>query len=193
MIWEPSYWKHDLLKLAGSLRKRMNQKRWGDASHARFEQTLMLGFYSIRKLIEAKRLSNAIEDQQISVIAYPSLGTPVTRMNWHKFDRLYDQDAGAAQDKSVIFICNQFIHSYVFIGVFNEDRRLSHVIVASEFKRNSFAYEIDLNRVIMLFESVGTDDPNEVRFTLNPKTHDYDVWQAIRTDDVENTDAPILE
>jgi hypothetical protein len=151
----------------------------------------MLGFYSIRKLVEAKKLSNAVADQEIQVVAFPSLGKPITHMNWHKFDELYDQDSGQSLNKSLTFLCNQFVHSYIFLPVFDDDRRLSHVIVASDFERNRFSYEVDLNRVIDLFEQIGADYPNYARCTFNPKTNDYDVWQGMGTDRFEGEDMPL--
>jgi hypothetical protein len=190
MIWESYYWKNDLLKRVTTIQKWMRQKRWSEASHARFEQALMLGFYSIRKLIEAHKLSNASADQQITVTAYPSLGKPVTFRNWHKLDQLYDIEAGKTVNRDLKFLCNQFVHSYLFFPVFGEDNRLCRVIVASEFERNRFTYEIGLDQVITLFEQIGSDYPNHATYHFDPKKRDYEVWQTMRVDPIVDEDLP---
>ena len=93
MIDESCYWKNDLLKEADALRDRKKQRRWPEVSFARLEQTIMLGFYSIRKLIEASKLSDSTIYEEIPITTYPWSGKTVTRMNWHKLDQLYDLDS----------------------------------------------------------------------------------------------------
>ncbi|HEX9938589.1 MAG TPA: hypothetical protein VGB15_15735, partial [Longimicrobium sp.] len=78
MIWESSYWKEDLLKQAEALRKRTTQRRWPEISFARLEQAVMLGFYSIRKLVEARKLSDHVASSAIPVTTYPPTGKPIT-------------------------------------------------------------------------------------------------------------------
>ena len=63
MIWESAYWKEELLRQAEDLKKRSTQTKWSERSLARLEKTIMIGFYSIRKLIEAKKVSDAYEGQ----------------------------------------------------------------------------------------------------------------------------------
>lgn len=175
MIAESSYWKNDLLKRTAYLRKRMVQKRWVEASHSKFEQALMLGFYSVRKLIEAKKLSNLIADRTITLVAFPALNKPVTHMNWHKIDELYDMESGANCSITLGFLCNQFVHSYVFVPVFDEDSQtVCQVLVSSGFERNRRLYQVDLAAVVAMFEQIGGDYPNEARMVFNPKIKDYE-------------------
>ena len=74
MINESSHWKNDLLKQAKVLGRYKQQTRWPEVSFAKLEKSNMLGFYVIRKLKEAAKLSDAIANQQILVIAYPPFG-----------------------------------------------------------------------------------------------------------------------
>ena len=46
----------------------------------------MLGFYSIRKLIEAKKLSDSVVNKCITVKSHEWKGNPVTKMNWGDID-----------------------------------------------------------------------------------------------------------
>jgi len=59
MIIESRYWKKELLKIADKLSKRLiYRKRWSEAQFGTFEKEIMIGFYIVRKLIEAKKISN---------------------------------------------------------------------------------------------------------------------------------------
>ena len=58
MIAESYYWKRELLRVAARLRRRLTQRRWPEASFSVVEMDLMVGFYAIRKLAEAKKISD---------------------------------------------------------------------------------------------------------------------------------------
>jgi hypothetical protein len=175
VIWESSYWKNDLGKQAAWLRKRLSQKRWVEASFARLEQVVMLGFYSIRKLVEARKLSDTTVAHTVALTAYPASGRPVTLLNWHKIDELFAMDAGQPITRDVRFLCNQFIHSYVFLPVFGDKGTIANIVVASDRERNQTVYEVALSQIIGLFELVAADYPNEVRIQFNADKQDYDV------------------
>jgi hypothetical protein len=70
MIYESRFWKDNLIKQANVLRAKTTQKRWTEASSARLEQTIMLGYYSIRKLVESQKLSNLVINQAITTNPY---------------------------------------------------------------------------------------------------------------------------
>ena len=53
MIFETNYWRLELERLARRLKRHMTQSRWLASSDASVEKSVMLGFYSIRKLLEA--------------------------------------------------------------------------------------------------------------------------------------------
>lgn len=175
MIWESQYWKDDLLKNAAALRKRTTQKRWAEPSLARLEQSIMLGFYGVRKLHEAAKLSTATMTQQVSVKAFPWLGKNVTKLNWHRLDELYDFASGAPQSQDLLFVCHQFVHSFIFTTAFNEDGRLDAILFASDRQRHKALLSISIGQVISAFEQVGNDYPNSAQYILNAKTGDYDV------------------
>jgi hypothetical protein len=60
MIWESSFWKEELFRNASRIRKRQLLKRWTERSSAGLERDVMTGFYSIRELIEAHKISDGI-------------------------------------------------------------------------------------------------------------------------------------
>lgn len=178
MIWESHFWKDDLLKQAANLRKRKAQRRWPESSFAKLEQTVMLGFYSVRKLHEAIKLSTATMEQEISLIAYPWVGKNVTRLNWHRLHELYDLDSATTENHDVLFLCHQFVHSFVFTVAFDDNDSLDGIMFASDRQRHIALLQISIDQIISLFEQVGNDYPSSASYKLNPKTGDYDVVSA---------------
>ncbi len=185
MIWESYYWKNDLLKQAQSLRKRKQQHRWPEASFARVNQTVMLGFYSIRKLIEAAKLSNATIDQQLQLATYPWRGNkPVHKMNWDKIDELYDLTSSSHETHDLLFICHQIVHSFVFtFSFYDKDGGLAGLLFTSDRHRHQRLYGLGIDHVIDLFEQVGKDYPNEVKGRFNPDTQDWDFDSVMNSGD----------
>lgn len=173
MITEPLYWKTDLLRQSSALEKRRTQKRWSEASFARCEQTIFIGFYSVRKLIESKKLTNVVAASSFQIRSYPPTGKAVTFMNYHKVDELYDLDKPKEHSINLINLCHQFIHSYVFSLVFDEDDALSAVWVASDYQRSKALIEIPLATIIGIFETVASDDIRSMRGIFDPEKGDY--------------------
>jgi hypothetical protein len=160
MISESPYWKTDLLRRAILLRKCMSQKRWTAVSFAKCEQTIMIGFYSTRKLVEAKKVTNALAGRPIRVHFYQSKGKQVTRLNNHRLDALYDLSKSHKQTISLVELCHQFVHSYIFMPAFNEGGALSAILFASDRQRSKALFQIEVQTVISVFEKVARDEVN---------------------------------
>jgi len=135
----------------------------------------MLAFYSIRKLIDAAKVATATRTMEIAVEQYPWKGKPVTRLNWHKLDELYDFDAEVAARIPLQRICNQMVHSYVFAMAHSDSGGLGGFLFVSDRDKHRHLHVLDIDEAIALFEHVGRDYPNELRMVLNSKTGDYDV------------------
>jgi len=176
MIWESSYWKEDLIRLAEELERRKTQKRWSERSSARLEKAVMLGGYSIRKLIEANKFSTEIVERPVPLESFAWKGDPVTVMNWHKFDEKYDLDNPVPTEHPLLSVCNWLIHSYVFAPLHREDRGLLAILFNSDRTRHESLFQISVDQLIGLFAEVGRNDPASLRMERNPKTGDFDVW-----------------
>lgn len=88
MIDESSYWKRELFKIAVDLRRRREERRWPDASLARIELNIMLGFYMIRKLLEARKISDSVAKRRLRLPLYRAIGKRVTYRNAHHIEDL---------------------------------------------------------------------------------------------------------
>jgi hypothetical protein len=193
MIYESRFWKDDLLKQARSLLKKSTQKRWTENTYFRFEQTVMLGFYSVRKLVEAKKISDMVAEQRVNLSMYKHKDewNPTTLLNKRKIDKLYNLNEEEVISRNLRFLCNRLVHSYVFEERFDDESGLLlGIFFNSDKDRNKALYYIEIQKIIDIFEQVGSDYPTEVHYTANFKTMDYDVtgktdkdvWAKIKQD-----------
>jgi hypothetical protein len=159
MIWESSYWKDDLLKAASDLRRRRKQKRWVEASFARLEQRIMLGFYGVRKLLESRKISDRLRHRSVPLDEFIPTGKTITPLNRIAIDEIYKIDASCAMKKSLKFVCHQIIHSYVFTLGFNEEGYLEDLFFASDHQKDQGMFCIKIDEIVSIFEEVGSNDP----------------------------------
>lgn len=175
MIWESSYWKNDLLKNADKLKKRLLQKRWTEISFVNLEKEIFISFYSIRKLVEAKKISNKLASTNINVISYKNNGKIVTHYNWHRIEECFDLEKPNREKQPLSFICNQLIHSYIFMPGFDDKNLLDSIFFSSDNKRNIRLYRLDIEVVIKLLDDIGNNYPSKSVFKFNKEKQDYDV------------------
>ena len=88
---------------------------------ANVEADLFLAAYAMRKLIEAKKVSDETELLRIAARAHPLVKGPVDHRNWHKIDELFDLQRSRAVEVGLLAFCNQVIHSFTFIAATDED------------------------------------------------------------------------
>lgn len=183
MIWESCYWKDDLLRTALRLRRRQFQRRWSEVSLANVEKDLFIGFYSVRKLMDANKLSDTTLSMSISITEYSRLEKSVTRMNRHRLDELYDLESPCAGNLGLRTLCNQIVHSYAFAPIHNgEDQGLEGIFIASDREKASRLYRISMADIVRVFEIVGKDYPNHLEATWDSDIGDYVVHQEMVLD-----------
>lgn len=174
MIWESGPWKEELLRLARTLERRRFQKRWSPASQACLEREVFIGFFTVRKLMEAHKLTDAVAEQQVPLTKYRFVpDARVTLRNWHKVDELVLQESATPSRLPLRELCNQLIHSYVFVEVVAESNGLDGFFFCSDWSRGKCLYYASVRDVIQVFTSVGLDDPSEDVATWDPEKGDY--------------------
>ncbi|MCP5555908.1 MAG: hypothetical protein H7A54_19880 [Akkermansiaceae bacterium] len=149
-------------------RLQAQTKRLSDRQTVSVEKRIFLTFYGIRKLIEAKKLSDECTGQQIPITLFPSTGKAVTHMNWHRSDEHFDFESPQSHRWALLTLCHQFVHSYVFHVVGGESGGLDGFMVASDRQKGSSLLQIDVTAVISLFESIAQDDVVSSRWTRDP-------------------------
>ena len=164
MITDSSFWKDELIERSEFIAKKMAQTRWRAASSARLEQCVMMGFYSIRKLIEAEKLSHSLSDCTVDILSWPNRKKPVDLMNWHRIDDLYELGNPKAMDLTLRFLANQIIHSFVFTPIFSPVGPPEGIAFSSDKEKEKRLYYLGLETIKSLFERAGSDYPKELHY-----------------------------
>ena len=89
------------------------------------------------------------------------------------FDRLYALDKPTRQNVTLQYLCNQVIHSYIFLLLFDEDGKLAGVFVVSDFHRFKKLFQISLQTIVDIFNRIGNDDIARMRLVFDPLKGDY--------------------
>jgi len=157
MIYESRVWKAALLKQARLLQKRKTQKRWPERAMAHVEREIFISAFSIRKLIESKKLSDQVEAILLRTDSYEHTGHLVDIANWHKIEELYNLSESEPKNLKLADFCNLIIHSLVFIIVLSSNNGLEGIFVTSDFKSSNYLLYIPINEVITALNAVSKD------------------------------------
>jgi hypothetical protein len=178
MIWESGPWKREVWRTAESLARRRTQRCWPQSSLCALEMDLFGALYAVRKLMEARKLSDDVVGRTVAVDTYPPRGKQIHLMNWDKIHELYDLEAGPRHEElSVNDFANQVIHSYVFVPVTSLDG-LQGFFLASDHQRARGLHHVTVDRVIELLRAVGADDITDMRQVIDPSRGDWVIIEA---------------
>jgi hypothetical protein len=138
-------------------------------SLARFEREIFIGFYAIRKLLETFKVSSQTRRLSLTLASSPSIGV-VDYMNAHRIDELFNLEIADFEQRDLEFVCNQFIHSFVFIPVQHENGSIAGAYIASDKAKREKIYFVELRQILLAFRTVGTDYPAKLLLERNEKT-----------------------
>lgn len=149
---------------------------WKPVTFGEAEKRLMIGFYCVRKLLDAHKLTTKIKDSNIHVESYLSTGAPVTRLNSHRIEKLYRIDRAQKETLSLRTICDQMVHSYVFQLAFGDNDEPRGVLITSDRTRNTKLYFVELKTIIAVFRAISKDEI--VKAVLQLSERDYKLVAA---------------
>lgn len=205
MILESYYWRKELIKTSKKLPKLIDvKKEWSPTKYAKFEKEIMFGFYIIRKLIEANKLTNKLVSTKRECKVYLNTGTKINIRNNHRFNEYYDFDNFTKKKFDLKFLNNQFVHSYIFSPVINvidekslkllenesltdekfkktyedAEKEVVAILFNSDTNKNQSLFEIDIKKVIEIFNDVGNCNVTSIKMEYNSKKDDWDVFQS---------------
>ncbi len=165
MIYESHYWKEPLLASARWLSKLRLSEVTRESTYVKLEKELMVGFYSVRKLIETIKISDSTKTLKFEIQWHKN----TKKVNWlnHAFlDENYDLTQTQSEKRDIEFICNLFVHSYVF--VVSGDGKLEGVYVSTDRQKNQKVYFVPLQVILKIFRIVGRDYPSTSTFKREP-------------------------
>ena len=166
MISESRYWKEPLLETAKVLRREPLLENLDESDLVQIEKNVMIGFYSIRKLLDTVKVSDSIKKMTTSLSWYENK-SQVDILERHDLNKLYDLSKAHEETRNLRFICDQFIHSYVFMQSADEKGRLNGFHFSSDKDKNKKLYFMDAKKIISIFEKVGENYPAEAILKKN--------------------------
>jgi hypothetical protein len=172
-------WKDDLLRVAEDLKRRKTQRRWSERSNYLFERNVMTATYSIRKLIEAHKVSNALARKSWPVEQFKPNGPVPDAWNHWEPQRLFDLASPSKSSLSTMVICHQIVHSYLFFPIWKWDdqtrRRgeLDALSFTSDTQRRKGLFAIRIDTLIALIAEVGDEEVIHSTMRANPDGERY--------------------
>ncbi len=172
MISESYYWKESLLDCANNLEKHSKSKDIKSKDLVEIEKDIFVSFYSIRKLMDTSKISDSTRELKINLNWSPNF-KKVTILNSHNMHDLYDLSDVRSETKNLRFLCNQFVHSYIFEIVIEDSVGLSCVCFTSDRDKNKKIFFITMELLIYILTLVGNDYPSELKMTRDLKTGEF--------------------
>jgi hypothetical protein len=154
-----------------SLKAKSPEDLLTDELSAQIERDIFIGFYCVRKLIEAvAKVTDATRHMQVQISCHENLGEPVHWLNNHKIDELYNIDRAHQETRDLPFVTGRIIHSFIFMPYVGETGGLEGILFTSDTDKDKRLYSMRIDDVIDIFERVGSDDPVEVCSYFDPSS-----------------------
>ena len=149
-------WKQHLLKQAETMEKLRGVKRLAAPSAIKLEESVVLGFYAIRRLIGGSLLPESLVRRPIPMTAFPARrASGAIRLGDEEVKELYDFAAGRAVSHDLIFLCHQVLHNCTFTPQFDAGHAVMGILVTSDHQRKVAVYGIALDTAVSLFRRIG--------------------------------------
>ncbi|MFH1467838.1 MAG: hypothetical protein ABIO70_25865 [Pseudomonadota bacterium] len=145
-------------RIGVDLSRRRTQVRWPDRSLALVERNLMIGYYIIRKLMEAKKLSDQYTGQSVRLRLHRRIGKVPDVLDWHRVEHFVDLGKPVLIDRSLKFLCDQVVHSFVFMVSTADEGGLDGFFVASDRARSSCIYFVAVEDAVATFLGAANDE-----------------------------------
>ena len=166
MIWESAEWKRQLAQDARKL-SRLSSSPLRERNLVEMEKTIFVAAYMLRKLAEARKVTDKTRNTVIAVRAYPRIvASHMTHFNWHDLERHFAFDVPRDTSVDVLFLANQLIHSYVFSLVTPKPKSVEGFMVSSDRERESTLRYVELTDFIEALNRFANDDPTNVRWQV---------------------------
>jgi len=148
----PSHpWKQTLEHQAKALQELMIPHRLSDATLVRLEETVVLGCYTIRRLINGFLLPDSQRNQPVPMSAFPRQQHSSSRLGDEPLQIRYALDAGRPVEHDPMFLCHQVLQNCVFEPWITPDKRFVGIFVTSDHQRKIALYGVSLMDLQNLF------------------------------------------
>ena len=169
MIWESHPWKRALRADVHRL-DRLRDHRNSESKLASIERTLFTAGFSIRKLMEADKLTDRTAALRLKALKYPRLSEKVPdRMNWHRLDEFYSFDSAEPEEIPLRRVCNLLVHSFAF-SIMDEDdgSAMAGILVNTDRDRAKCVHQLMYEELRLAFLRVADDHVVASRWQRKP-------------------------
>lgn len=161
MITESYYWKRPLLAGAATIRKYMDKDDITDAQFARIEREIFIGFYTVRKLLEAVgKVSPETRNMKVALTWHPKrAGQPI--VDWYnrgEFWELYDLGDWGSEERDLLYVAHRMVHSFIFVLSGNDDGH--GAFFTSDRDKEARLNFLSTEEIVRIFQTVGNDYPS---------------------------------
>jgi len=163
-------WKEKLEQDICALRKRLNQRHWSERSVVLFERELMLICFSIRALIEARKLTDRISHREYELVTHSNKGRIVDDYTKYDVDELFDLDSGIEKKLSLKLLAHQFVHAYVIVTEFSEEGKAIGVLLCSNWEKKNILIRLPISLAIEIVKDVIADEISSMHLERSEKT-----------------------
>ena len=178
MIHDSAPWKDCLAKDTEIVTRWAAKRKSSERRSVLIEQKVFLAAYSMRKLLQAGKLSSSFEGLSVRCHAAPLLrGKKIDRYNAHRFGELYDLDRMVGQTISAPALLDLLIHSLLFSEAVGEDGGVTSFFTTSDHERSTL-WLVDIDAFTKLMRRVAVDYPSEAHWARSIETGDYVEWKG---------------
>lgn len=157
MIWESWPWKRALIHDVNIIRS-WSKKRSSARQETLLEKKIFISAYSIRKLIEAYKLTDRVKNTKIKCGRIENLGR-VPDLLTTQYEKFFDFSKCKIEHIPLLFLCNQIIHSFIFYfeAGNKHGERITAFYVTSDRKKNACIYRVLISDYCKMIDKVGRD------------------------------------
>jgi hypothetical protein len=149
-------WKQTLAHQARTVQDLMGPHRVSDPTLVKLEEAVVLGCYTIRRLINGFLLPDSLRHQPIPMTAFPRRPQHAPLLGDEPLRVRYDLDAGRPVHHDPSFLCHQVLQNCFFEPMLSNDKQLVGIYVTSDHQRKIALYGITLAALRDLFTTLGT-------------------------------------
>jgi hypothetical protein len=147
--------------MADRLEARTVQKRWTERTSYLVERDLLVGAFSVRKLIDSHKVSQQTTRRKFKVLSARLTGEPADPWTAYQYWENYDIANQRNAQLPLRDLTNPLIHSLV-LGLSATPvppHQLDGFIVASDYTVGTRIFFFPVDSVVEAFRSVADDDP----------------------------------
>lgn len=169
MIYDSSPWKKELLRAANKLERSQRTKKWTERIAFIIEREVMLGAFAIRRLNEARKISDRMARQSVPVRRHELTSNPPDIWDAVEPWKQFDLTTSTSEELTLSKFCNQIIHSWSWLVSGEETGMFDGIYVTSDRDRTRYLYFIHVETLIGTFRRTGKDDIVEMKMKRNKK------------------------